>query len=102
MVVGWTGYATRTPQATNRRDLRIQLASGAVLYRRINASVDNGNGTETLTLDASLGVAVTPDQVAQVSFMGLCRSDSDQFELGWWRGDYMDVTTAWRARQHDL
>lgn len=102
MVVAWTGYAARTPQATNRRDLRIQLASGAVLYRRVNASADNGNGTETLTLDAALGVAVTPDQVAQVSFMGLCRSDSDQFEIGWWRSDYADVTTAWRARQHDV
>ena len=82
--------------------MRIQLTSGAVLYRRVMASANNGNGTETLTLDAALGVAVTPAQVAQVSFMGLCRSDSDQFEIGWWRSDYADVTTAWRARQHDV
>ena len=102
LVVAWSGYALRTPQAMNRRDLRVELASGAVLYRRVMNSVDNGNGTETLTLDASLGVTVTPAQVAQVSFMGLCRSDSDQYEIGWWRGDYADVTTAWRARSHDV
>lgn len=101
MPVAWSGYASQIAQATNRRDLRIELASGAVLYRRILASMDNGNGTETLTLDASLGVSVTPAQVAQVSFMGLCRSDSDQYEIGWWRWDYADVTTAWRATQHD-
>jgi hypothetical protein len=102
MVVAWSGYAARIAQAVNRRDLRIQLTSGTVLYRRVLASVDNGNGTETLTLDSALGEAVTPAQVSQVSFMGLCRSDSDQFELGWWRSDYVDVTTAWRARQHDV
>lgn len=101
MQVAWSGYAARIAQAMNRRDLRIELASGAVLYRRVMNSVDNGNGTETLTLDAGLGVSVTPAQVAQVSFMGLCRSDSDQYEIGWWRGDYADVTTAWRARIHD-
>lgn len=101
MPVAWSGYAARIAQATNRRDLRIELTSGAVLYRRIMSSVDNGNGTETLTLNSALGVAVTPAQVAQVSFMGLCRSDSDQFEIGWWRWDYADVTTAWRATQHD-
>lgn len=102
MVVAWSGYAARIAQATNRRDLRVELVNGTVLYRRIMASVDNGNGTETLTLNAALGVAVTPAQVAQVSFMALCRSDSDQYEIGWWRGDQADVTTAWRARQHDL
>lgn len=101
MPVAWSGYAAHIAQATNRRDLRIELASGAVVYRRIMASADNGNGTETLTLDAGIGTSITPAAVAQVSFMGLCRSDSDQFELGWWRGDYADVTTAWRARQHD-
>lgn len=101
MPVAWSGYAAHVAQATNRRDLRIELASGAVVYRRILASVDNGNGTETLTLDAGIGTSITPENVAQVSFMGLCRSDSDQYEIGWWRSDYADVTTAWRATQHD-
>lgn len=98
----WTGYAANIAQASNRRDLRIELASGAVLFRRIMASADNGDGTESMTIDAPLGTAVTPAQVSQVSFMGLCRSDSDQFELGWWRWDYADCSTAWRARKHDL
>lgn len=102
MRVAWSGYAAHVAQAINRRDVRVELTSGAVLYRRIVASVDNGDGTETLTLDNGLGVAVAPHQVAQVSFMGLCRSDSDQFEIGWWRWDYADVTTAWRATRRDV
>lgn len=102
LVVAWCGYTAHIAQAVNRRDLRIELADGTVLYRRINASVDNGNGTETLTMDSAPGVALTVANVAQVSFMGLCRSDSDNFELGWWTRDYADVSTAWRARQHDV
>lgn len=101
--VAWSGYARRIAQAMNRRDLRIELASGAVVYRRILASVDNGDGTETLTLDGSIAGTATPAaRVAQVSFMGLCRSDSDQFEFGWWHGEYADVATAWRATVHDV
>lgn len=101
--VAWSGYAQRIAQAINRRDLRIELVGGVVVYRRILSSVDNGDGTETLTLDASVAGTATPAaRVAQVSFMGLCRSDSDQFEFGWWRGDYADVATAWRATVHDV
>lgn len=100
--VAWCGYTQHIAQAVNRRDVRLELASGAVYYRRIVESIDNGDGTERLKLDTTLPVHLFPEQVAQASFMGLCRSDSDQFELGWWRGDYADVTTAWRARQHDV
>lgn len=100
--VAWSGYAARIAQAANRRDLRIELASGAVLYRRITASVDNGDGTETLALDSALGVAVAAADFAQVSFLALCRSDSDAVEFSWWTGQYADASTAWRARAHDV
>lgn len=102
LVVDWCGYAAHIAQAVNRRDLRIELEDGAVHYRRIIDSQDLGDGTELLTLDAALGVATTPDSVAQVSFMGLCRSDADAFEFSWWTGEYAEVKTAWRARQHDV
>lgn len=102
LTVAACGYAAHVAQAVNRRDLRLELADGSVLYRRIVASVDNGDGTETLGLDSALGVAVAAAEFAQVSFLALCRSDADVVEFGWWTGTYADVTTAWRARANDV
>lgn len=102
LVVAWCGYVDLVALAINRRDLRIELTDGTVLYRRVASAAAIDDDKELLVLDASLGVAVTVDQVAQISYMGLCRSDSDIFEFAWWTGDYAEVTTAWRARKHDI
>jgi hypothetical protein len=102
LVVQWCGYVDLVAIGTNRRDLRIELTDGTVLYRRVTSAAAVDADKELLVLDANLGRAVTAAQFAQVSFMGLCRSDSDIFEFAWWTGEYADVTTAWRARQHDV
>lgn len=96
------GYADLIAQAINRRDLRIELTDGTVLYRRITASSVLDDATERLVLDTAPGRAIAVDQVAQISFMALCRSDSDIFEFAWWKGTYADIKTAWRARKHDI
>lgn len=78
--VEWAGYTLYGKQQSNRRDLRIELSSGAVLYRRITNSVEAG-ANETLTLDTALGVAFTPAQVRLISFMALCEPVSDAVEI---------------------
>lgn len=78
--VEWAGYTLYGRQQSNRRDLRIELRNGTVLYRRITASVEAG-ANETLTLDSALGVAFTPAQVRLISFMALCEPVSDAVEI---------------------
>lgn len=69
-----------------RRDIRIELDDGTVLYRRITATADIGANQERLTLDSALGVTRTADQVLLVSFLTLCRQDSDTNVLKFWKG----------------
>ncbi|GAB3335329.1 hypothetical protein [Marilutibacter aestuarii] len=70
MTVEWTGYAALGALQPNRRDLRIELRDGTVLYRRITGVADAG-ATESLFLDAPLGLAVAPGQVRAISYLTL-------------------------------
>lgn len=64
-----------------RRDIRIELTDGTAFHRRITAAALVDDDTEHLAIDAPLGVEVPPRQVRRISFMALCRSETDQFEL---------------------
>lgn len=91
------GYARQVDARVHRRDIRIQLASGAVYYRRITAAAEVDDDTETLTIDSALGVAVTPADVVSISFMALCRLDADGVEIAWFTGDAAQAVTNLRA-----
>lgn len=79
--VEWCGYALFGFGKPNRKDVRIELDDGTVLYRRITAAVDAGT-TETLTLSASLSSsAITPAQIRQIAFMTLSTLASDEIEI---------------------
>lgn len=80
LVMQWSGYTVFGRQQPNRRDLRIELKSGAVLYRRITASVENGS-TETLTLDSAIGVAIAPANVRVISFMTVSEQAADSITI---------------------
>lgn len=86
----------------NRRDLRIETTLGTY-YRRIASATDPGTGlNETLVLSSALPTAVNAANVIQISYMALCRSDTDSFELTYFTGEHADVPMAWRARQNDV
>jgi hypothetical protein len=72
-----------TDAAIGRRDLRIVLASGAVLYRRVTAAAQIDSATEQLTIDAALGTEVTPSDVRQISWMPLARLAGDAAEMAY-------------------
>lgn len=64
----------------NRNDILIHLRNGLRLYRRITGSANAGS-TEILTLDSSLSIALTPDDVLRTSFLRLGRQDQDMIEF---------------------
>lgn len=92
--MGYTRYLKRDP---GRRDLRIQLRSGQVFYRRITGFSELSPTTERLNIDAALGVTVTADQVELVSFMMLARNEGDAVELAWWTGETADSQATFRG-----
>lgn len=66
-----------------RRDIQITFTSGTVANRRISAVVDNGNGTENITV-ASLPAGT----ISKISWLRFCVAP-DSFELRFHR----DITT---------
>lgn len=66
-----------------RRHLAVILPGNphTIIPRRVTSAVDNLDGTETLTLNTTLGVAVPAASV--VSFLTLCRLASDDVTVRW-------------------
>lgn len=67
----------------HRRDIRIELRAGTLLYRRVTGPVVVDASTERMTLNAPLGQLVTPADVARISWMHFVRLDNDSIELAW-------------------
>lgn len=100
--VEWCGYTLYYQTSINRRDIRIELANGTVLYRRITASSEISATIERLQLDSSLGVDIQPGDFVLVSFMGLFRQSSDAAEISWFTGDAASASMSFRAPRHDV
>lgn len=64
-----------------RRDLRIDMRDGQVLYRRILSCVEVDPETERIVLDAALGSTVAPGDIARVSWLTLSRLASDEVSI---------------------
>ena len=76
--VGYTRFSMSKP---GRRDIRIELVDGQVFHRRIVGATELSAEVERLVIDAQLGVTVEPWQVARISWLVLCRQDSDSIEI---------------------
>lgn len=103
LTVEWAGYSRYGSQQPNRRDLRIELADGRVLYRRITGSASMGE-TESLLLDAPLGVDAPAQRVRLVSFLTLSTGASDEIEIHHHTDadGYAEVNTAFQAVLPDV
>lgn len=75
---GYTRFGNGKP---GRRDIRIELTDGRVFMRRVIASTEIDSNIERLGLDSALGIQVEPHQVARISWMVLCRFNSDTQEI---------------------
>lgn len=76
--VGYTRFAGSKP---GRRDIRVELLDGTVFYRRITASIEVGDDIERLALDSALGRLVVAAEVRRISWLVMCRLDSDTVEI---------------------
>lgn len=100
--VDFCAYATQIAQAPGRRDVRIELVDGTVFYRRITGSLQLDDNVERLQLDTPLGRTIAPGEVLSVSFMALCRLESDAVELAHLTGDVSESATIFRGFRNDL
>jgi len=66
-----------------RRDIIIFLKNGTRFARRLSNIVDNGDGTQTLTIDSALGQEVTVAQVQRICWLHWSRLGSDTIEFRW-------------------
>jgi hypothetical protein len=96
------GYTLAIEQAINRRDIRIELFSGAVFYRRITGSVVVSSAVERLTIDAALGQSVAPSAVRSISYMVPVRLEADAVEIAWSRHDLAESRLMTRGSRNDL
>lgn len=82
ITVGWQGYTQAGGPLPQQRDVRIELLNGTALYRRITTAAEQPNaGTETLTLDSALGVALAPAQVRQINLMSVSAQSADTVQI---------------------
>lgn len=102
--VEWAGYTLFGKSKHNRKDVRIELTNGTVLYRRITNAVEAG-ATETLTLNASLsGSSIAAGSIRLISFMALCTLASDDVEIDHAtdQDGAATATTGWQAVVPDV
>jgi len=102
MTVAWAGYALHLKGEPGRRDIRVELRSGAVAYARITDAVEVSTEAEQLTLAAPLGLNATPAQVAAISFMALCRQNADAAEISHWTGEASLASATYRSFRNDV
>lgn len=100
--VRWAGYTDYLLGDPTRKDLRIVLRNGTVLYRRITGATEISASVERLTIDAALGVAVAAADVVLVSYLTLMRNVSDAAEFAYWTGDIADTALSLKGFRHVL
>jgi len=86
LVVKFFGYASNMwPGTGARRHILFRSKAGTVFYRKALSAVNNGDGTESVVLDAALGQTVTvADWI--VGFLRLSRLEEDLTRIEHARG----------------
>jgi len=77
---GYADLVTTGKARMGRQDIRIELATGEALHRRITAAA-TGATLETLALDQPLPAGVSASTITRISFMALCRLAEDSAEI---------------------
>lgn len=104
MDIEWFGYTRYLVGQLNRKDIRIELINGTIFYRRILGAVELSASIERLSIDTSLGQNVNPSDIRAISFMALCRLDSDELEISHLTNSngLALATTTWAAIKRDV
>jgi hypothetical protein len=88
----------------NREDIRIELSSGVVYYRRITGSAVDTPTTELVSISSPLGANVAANAVRRISFMVLSTLSSDEITIEHLTGiqGVALATTPFKAVNHDI
>jgi len=81
MTIENVGFALQALGHNGRRDIRIKLANGTIVYKRITNAAEVDIDTETITIDSSFGSVLQPADFKLISFMRLMRLDDDEVEI---------------------
>lgn len=97
------GYTQFGFEQQNRRDIRIELYNGTVLYRRIIGSAVNASG-EILQIDSALGIALDPSTIRQINWLSMCAlaADSVQIDHITDADGVSQCTLSWQAVKSDV
>jgi hypothetical protein len=78
----------------NRRDLAFfpAVRTTTPIFKRITDCEEVVGGNEMITISSSFGVARLRSSFGGISFLTLCRFESDDFELVWHSDSLMEVT----------
>lgn len=94
LVIEWIDYTSvMFPHESRRHIAAIVPGSGVytVVPRRITNAVDNGDGTETITIESAFGQALTTKSV--LSFLVLCRLAEDEVTIHWFHPNAAEART---------
>lgn len=80
ITIDHVGYTKLYNAHSARRHLAFKKTDGSTVYKMITAAVDDGNGTETLSVDTPPNLV----DIAKTSFLRLATAP-DQFELKYYR-----------------
>lgn len=80
-----------------RKDIRIELKSGAVYYRRISSPIKQTDGTEKISIDGALGVDVSPNAIRMISFLTLSRLNADAVEIAYHTPEVAEATVTFKS-----
>lgn len=78
--IAFCGYTRFSLNQLSKRDIRIELKNGQILYRRIIAAAEVSTTEELIELDQNFD-NVNKDTVYSISFMSLCRLSSDTVNI---------------------
>lgn len=79
--IQWCGYARFAFGQMGRIDIRIQLRSGTVLYRRIISAVELNSSTERLGVDSNFIAPILATDVVMISYICLARLSNDSVTI---------------------
>jgi hypothetical protein len=71
-------YVTDLFPSAAHRHLQLRMTDGSIIYRKVNSAVDNGDGTQTLTLDAAVDTSGANPDVSVISLLETCRLADDE------------------------
>ena len=87
------GYSTYLNASGARKDVVFMKADGTPVFRRVTGASDNGDGTETLSIDQALGFDFSLSTFRYISFLNFVRFDTDIFEFVYITSDIATVST---------